>query len=142
MKGFLPLFFCVSLLPAVASAAGSGVNSRNLYGDLNLHYGSTEVVKDTGHVYIGLHADLSFLTWKNEYKNEDNVTMGSDSFNFKPVIGFDIVAGYKSNEKWRADLEIGYVGKYSESETEYYAKAEHTNLNLETFYLLFSAYFS
>lgn len=88
--------------------------------------------------YMGLRGDLSFLTWKNKYKGSES---GSDSFTFKPVLGLDLSVGYRFNQKWRVDGEIGYVGKYSETETEYYDDAEKTEFSLESYYLAANAYY-
>ena len=142
MKGFLPLVSCCILFPGIVFGAGGGISSRNLYGDLNLNSYSS---KKSGDIYIGLRGNVSFLNWKNEYAGYANdgtfIESGADSFKFKPVIGFDVFAGYDSNEKWRGDFEIGYVGKYSEKETEYYHVEEHTNFSLEVFYLSVNGYY-
>lgn len=98
-----------------------------------------------GKFYGGLNADLSFLTWKNKYSwteyGED--MSATDKFNFKPVFGIDLSAGYRIDERWRVDGEIGYVGKYYESETEnpFDYPTEKTEFNLETFYITANAYY-
>ena len=88
--------------------------------------------------YAGLRGGLSFLTWKNKYSGTET---GSDSFSFKPLLGVDLSVGYRFNQKWRVDGELGYVGKYSETETEYYGDVEKTEFSLESYYLAANAYY-
>lgn len=92
--------------------------------------------------YVGAHADLSFLSWKNEYKY--GVDSGSDRFNFKPVLGADIALGMEFDKHWRADLELGYVGNYHEQETEYITNylTEKTDFNLHTMYAVANGYYN
>ena len=40
---------------------------------------------DTNGFYLGLRADLSFLSWENKYENQTK--SGSDKYTFKPVFG-------------------------------------------------------
>ena len=138
MKGFLSLFMCLVLIPGAVCAAGY---DKNMYGDLNLRYNNTVVKQDTGAAYVGLRGDLSLLSWKNKYTNEAGVQLGSDSFTLKPVIGFDVFVGYKFDKNWRGDLEFGYVGKYSDHETEHYNDPERTDFSLETSYLAMNGYY-
>ena len=93
--------------------------------------------------YVGAHADLSFLSWKNEY-TYGSMPDGSDKFDFKPVLGADIALGLEFDENWRADLEFGYVGNYSEQETEYYDTyyTEKTDFNLATMYLTANGFYT
>lgn len=88
--------------------------------------------------YAGLNGDISFLTWKNKYSGADT---GSENFTFKPVLGLDLSVGYRFNEKWRVDGELGYVGKFSETETEHYLSPEKTEFSLETYYIDANAYY-
>lgn len=88
--------------------------------------------------YMGLNGDLSFLTWKNKYSGLDS---GSDKFTFKPLLGADLVVGYRFNNKWRVDGEFGYIGKFSETETEHYLSPEKTEFSLETYYIDANAYY-
>lgn len=88
--------------------------------------------------YTSLRGDLSFLTWKNKYSGTDS---GSDRFTFKPTIGLDLSVGYRFDNKWRVDGELGYVGKYSEKETEYYGSPEKTEFSLESYYMTANAYY-
>lgn len=95
-------------------------------------------------MYAGLHFGLSLLNWENEYTNQNGTKLGSDNFNFKSVIGGDVFVGYKISDKFRADAELGYIGKYSEGETEYFENylTEKTKFDLETYYLMANGYYN
>lgn len=92
--------------------------------------------------YLGAHADLTFLNWKNTYK-ENGEVKGNDKFSFKPVFGADISVGYRMNKKYRFDLEFGYVGEYTETETEHLSDyiTEKTTFGLDALYLSANAYY-
>ena len=97
---------------------------------------------EKGKWYIGVHADLSFLNWKNEYE-ENGLDVGSDSFKFKSAFGAGISFGYDFGNSWRSDIELGYLGKYSESETENISGylTEKTDFSLSTSYGLVNGYY-
>lgn len=137
MKKLL-LLFVVCMIPGFVYGAGGGAYKKDLYGDLNVRprYSS-------GDMYMGIRGSLSFLNWQNKYKDETDVQLDSEGFDFKSVVGLDMVVGYQSIEKWRTDLEFGYVGKYSEGETEYFESydTEKTKFGLETFYLTANGYY-
>lgn len=128
-------------------AANSGGYSyaKDMYGELNIGYGPNPVIKDANYYYMGLHADLSFLNWKNKYtgQNSEGIIRGSDDFNFKSVIGLDIFAGYKFNNDMRADIEFGYMGKYTETETERneHFVTEKTRFDISSYYLMANGYY-
>ena len=90
--------------------------------------------------YMGLRGDLSFLTWKNKYSGTET---GSERFTFKPVVGLDLAVGYRFSEKWRVDGELGYIGEFSDTETEtiYGFPVEKTEFSLQTYYLNANAYY-
>lgn len=148
MKKILPLIMLL-IVPSVAFGAKNhkvccNSYAKNMYGDLNLRAESEprKMEKDNDY-YIGIHAGLSFLSWDNEYKNQSGTRLGSDDFFFKPVVGGDVFVGRRFEDNWRGDVELGYVGKYSEGETEDYENyiTEKTTFDLETFYLMANGYY-
>ncbi len=136
----LKKFFIVlaALLPTVASASSRGQYSiiKKYDGETSINYDGTRYKPKLW--YVSAHADLSFLSWKNEYTATVN---GTDKFNWKPVYGVDIAFGRKLNHFWRTDLELGYMGQYSESETEQYDTLEHTTFDLRAFYTTLNMYY-
>lgn len=127
-------------VPCIADAAGSGHYSiiKKYDDETTINY---DKIRKPKHWYLDVRADLSFLSWKNEY------TYGSDSstdkFSFKPVVGVDLAVGIKIGKSWRTDFELGYLGTYSETETEYITNyiTEKTEFNLSTFYATFNGYY-
>jgi len=134
LNGILSVAFGTFVLPCVCMAS-----NVDLYGDLNIRPERDSV----GRMYMGLRGDLSFLSWKNTYKDEAGTKLDSDSFSLKPVVGVDVFFGGHPAKNWRADLEFGYTGKCSETETEYYLNypTEKTEFNLETIYTSVNGYY-
>ena len=154
----LSIFLFMNTIPIAAMAAGdySDFDDRVPLSERLLREYKTEspnlVFRDRKQseriekFYAGLRADLSFLTWKNKNSGTDEngyPISGEDKFNFKPVIGLDLSVGYRFDDRWRADVEIGYVGKYSETEVDYYSYSptEKTEFNLESYYININAYY-
>jgi len=152
----IALILLVALVPGLADAAKTKSYYKPRKSALATQYAKPvsdvkneekPVIKQTkksvkGNWYIGVHADLSFLNWKNEY--EDNgLDVGSDSFKFKSIFGAGLTFGYDFNNSWRSDLEIGYLGSYSESETETISGylTEKTDFDLSTFYGAINGYY-
>ena len=66
-KLFLPLLLCIFMMPGLAHAEKS--KAANLYGDLNLVTQYREVRDTSNYMYAGVRGSLSFLNWKNKYKD-------------------------------------------------------------------------
>lgn len=172
MKNLFAVASFAVLLPAIGFASDSEayVYNKDMYGEFNVttesdNAGNNNIINkikndnindkvnrsmDDGHYYLGGRAELSFLNWKNEYK--DSMVpgnSGSDRFSFKPMLGLNVFAGYRFNPDFRADLELGYIGSYSESETEYFYDSvnnfwlpETTKFKLKTYYMTANAYYN
>lgn len=98
---------------------------------------ASEDIRD-GRFYMGLNGDLSFLSWKNKYSGTES---GTDRFTLKPLLGADAVVGFNFNKNWRVDAELGYIGKYTEKETENtYLGVAKTEFNLQAYYTDINAY--
>lgn len=105
----------VAILCLTQGAFAAKSEKKDLYGDINVRYRDAST---GGNKYAGLRGELSFLNWTNTYKDQDGIKLGSDDFNFKPLIGLSVFGGFKPIDKWRTDIEISYIGKYNEAETE------------------------
>lgn len=81
------------------------------------------VLQDSvGNWYIGARAELSFLSWKNKYDTtqpDPVVKFDNDKYSFEPVMGADFDLGYRFNRVWRAELELGYTGVFSDSDDQF-----------------------
>ena len=128
------------LMPCVAGAASGGHYSiiKKYDDETSINYDKEVRPKIW---YLNVHADLSFLSWKNKYTTATE--KGSDKFNFKPVYGADLAVGCKFDKSLRGDLEFGYIGQYSEEETEYYDNyhTEKTNFKLTTMAWTLNGYY-
>ena len=140
MKKYLLLGVFAMFLPnLVFAGTKSGYSVITKYGnETSINYRHKSNPKKW---YVSAHADLSFLSWENEYTYGS--VNDSDKFSLKPVIGADIALGCELDKNWRADLELGYIGNYSEQETEYYDNyyTEKTEFDLNTMYATVNAYY-
>ncbi len=141
MKSLLKtVLFIGCMAPWAAFSASNGSYSVvTKYGDeTSINYRRTsEPMK----MYLDVRADLSFLSWTNEYTPNQ---YGDDDFDFKSVIGADIALGCRFNKHWRADVELGYMGRYSEQETEYYPgfPTEKTDFSLTVMNATVNGYYN
>ena len=127
------------MMPCMVFASSNGGYSVvTRYGnETSINYRRTSEPKK---LYLDVRADLSFLSWKNEYTPND---YGDDDFKFKSVIGADIARGCKFNKHWLADVELGYIGRYSEQETEQYSgfPTEKTDFSLSVMSATVNGYY-
>ena len=149
MKKLLFVASVAAMLP-VAGFSENGLKysyAKDMYGDLNVGYGAdTNSEKAKNNIkdkyYVGARGELSLLSWDNEYKEAVPTMRGSDSYSFEPVLGLDLFVGYKFSDLIRTDVEIGYIGEFKETETEYYVNymPEKTTFALEAYYLTANIY--
>lgn len=145
MKKLLFVASVAAMLP-VAGFSENGLKysyAKDMYGDLNVGYSAKPVVSREEIFYLGGRAELSFASWENEYKDQNNLDLGNDKFDFKPMLGLDLFVGYKFNQNFRADIEFGYLGQYKESETEYpvgYLPHKDT-FSFDLYYMTANAYY-
>lgn len=84
-------------------------------------YSSDSSWNISGRGYVGAHLGLHLLNWRNTYHAlpvEAIYDIGSDhdDYRFKPVIGGDLVLGYRFNQSWRTDIEFGFTSNYKDSD--------------------------
>ncbi len=138
MKKIFLCFMGVFMVPCLVYGAGDYTTNKDFYGDLNFRPRYNENT-----AYMGIRGSLSFLDWKNKYKDETGAHLGSDDFNFKSMVGMNVFLGYQGFKQWRGDVEFGYIGRYSENEMEYNDgfSSEKYDFDLETFYLTLNGYY-
>lgn len=148
MKNLFAIASVFALLPSLGFAANDDnmrrySYARDMYGDLNVGYGAS-MVSDEARYYIGGRGELSLLNWDNDYKLPAPMMSGSDSYSFEPVLGLDFFIGYRFSDLIRTDVELGYIGKFKDTETEYYAGyvPEKTTFTMEMYYLTANVYLS
>lgn len=72
-----------------------------------------------GSGYVGMGLDVNLLNWRNEYKALPvayDEAFDHDDYRFKPLIGGHVVAGYRFNPGWRADIEGGFTSEFEDSD--------------------------
>ena len=89
--------------------------------------------------YIGGRLGLHLLTWKNKYSASPSSAVADASFDhddytFEPVFGGGIFGGYHINDSWRADLEFGYISRFTDSDNGF-------SFKISTPYLMANAYY-
>lgn len=86
--------------------------------------------------YVGGRANLSMLSWKNEYSTMYPYTdeeFNSDKYSFEPVFGGALTVGYAFDTAWRLDVEAGVLGRFEDND-------EGFNFSLTVPYIMANAY--
>lgn len=131
MKKLVSVFALITATVSGASAAPSYI-TRDGRGGYNVTYDYTDKAK-TGW-YVGGHLGLSLLNFKNEYSSDwtgVDADFGDDKYSFEPVFTGSLVAGKRINYFWRAELEAGYIGQFSDKDNgfEYTLSAPYVMAN-------------
>ena len=71
--------------------------------------------------YIGARGAMNLANFSGETRNETNpvMTRVSESYSFEMKMGFDLSAGYRWAENWRAEINYGYTGKFNLSTSDH-----------------------
>ena len=107
---------------AVAAPAVAAVPShitRNSEHGYTVTYNYKDKAK-TGW-YVTGRAELGFWNFKQKYNSDYPVTydeFNSDSYSFEPVFGGSLAGGAHLNYVWRAELEAGYLGYFSDKDND------------------------
>ncbi len=105
---------CLLSLVAVTGAdAAPSYLQRNTDGSYNVRYDYTDKAK-TGW-YVGGRAEMAFLNWENEY-SLNGVSIGADEYSFESVFGGNIFVGHTFKYFWRAEVEAGLIGQFSDKD--------------------------
>ena len=141
MKRLLGVFCVAALLPMTVVAQEDWAYPKQ--ARLCSGY-EVDPVDDINRFYMGVHANVSFLNWKNTYKDQSGTKLGSDSFSFETLLGTDIAVGYKFSNYFRIDTELGYIGKYNGDETERFSGGyltEKTSFSYNAYYWTLNGYY-
>ena len=119
---------------AATKAARPSYLTRNGNGSYDVTYSYTDKAKSGW--YGVLRADMNFLNWENKYSTDipGLKDAGSDKYSFQPVFGVDVAFGKKINYFWRAEVEAGYITKYSDKDEGY-------EVALSTPYIMANGYY-
>lgn len=109
--------FVLAAMTTGASVAATAVPShikRDARGGYDVTYSYQDKVK-TGWYAVG-RAGVSFLNWTNKYSFSDpDLSNEEDKFSFKPVFDGSLAVGRRFDYFWRGELELGYMGQFSDS---------------------------
>lgn len=134
MKKIVSLVVLAGLTAVPAFAAPSHI-ARDSRGGYNVTYDYKDKEK-TGW-YVTGRAELSFMNWKNKYSSDwplANAEFDSDKYSFEPVFGGSLSAGRKFGYFWRAELEAGFIGQFSDKDAGF-------EFNLSAPYVMANGYY-
>lgn len=89
-------------------------------------------VKHDSDWYIAARAELAFWNFKKTLSLEPaREPSDTESYSFKPVFGGNLSVGKWFNNNWRGDIELGYLGYYSQEEdaSKFAVQAPYAMLN-------------
>ncbi len=119
MKKLVSAFILATMIAPMANAAPSYI-TRDGNGGYNVTYDYNDKAK-TGW-YVGGRLGVSFLNFKNEYSSNWVVLDASadeDKYSFEPVFNGSLAGGYHFKYFWRAELEAGYIGQFSDKDADF-----------------------
>lgn len=105
----------LSAMTLSAAHAAPGYLTRNNDGSFNVTYNYTDKAKSGW--YLGGRASLSLLNWTNKYNSNDSGVVpehSEDEYSFEPVFGGSFFAGRTFNYFWRAEVEAGMLGQFTD----------------------------
>ncbi|MCM1294639.1 MAG: outer membrane beta-barrel protein [Muribaculaceae bacterium] len=133
MKKLVSMFVIGTMATAGASAATAVPShiSRDSHGGYNVTYDYKDKVK-TGW-YATARAGVSFLNFTSKQKL-NGVNIEEDKFSFEPVFDGSLSVGHHFDYFWRGELELGYMGQFSDSD-------EGLDFDLSVPYLMANGYY-
>ena len=132
MKKIVSFAVLAALIAPVANAAPKAL-TRTKNGGYQVTYDYNDKAK-TGW-YVGGRAELSLLNWKNKYSTEPEKGMGENTESYsETVFGGSLFAGRTFNYFWRAELEAGLIGQYSDKDMGYEFKLTVPYVMLNGYY--------
>lgn len=114
MKNVLSVAVLAAITATAVDAAPSHL-TRTKNGGYQVTYDYNDKAK-TGW-YAGARAELSLLNWKNKYSTEPEKGVAEDTESYsETVFGGSLFAGRTFNYFWRAELEAGLIGQYTDKD--------------------------
>lgn len=131
MKKLVSVLVLAALTAPAAFAAPAHI-ARDERGGYNVTYDYKDKAK-TGW-YVGGRVGVDFLNFKNEYSADipgTNDAFKDDKYSFEPVFNGSLAFGRHFNYFWRAELEAGYIGQFSDKDNiaEYKLSAPYLMAN-------------
>lgn len=112
---------CAVVTPAFSAtkAARPSYLSRNSNGGYDVTYKYTD--KEKSGWYASLRAELALLNWENKYSSDVPSLAGgsSDKYSFEALFAPNFAFGKRFNYFWRAEVEAGYITKFTDEDEGY-----------------------
>ena len=123
----------VMIAPFCAFAAASQIQKTS-DGGYNVTYDYAD--RERSNWYMTGRLGMSFFNWTNKqstnnYGDEYGDVSEDESFSFKPVFAGGLSVGRIFDYSWRAELEAGYIGEFSQADnnTEFKMSIPYATLN-------------
>jgi opacity protein-like surface antigen len=136
-----------SIFAAVAAVVASGAADAASYERpyvRGITYGGVDSRREIQYVppfeggffYLGARFAFNLINFSNDYHfaSDPNV-QESDSYSLEKQLGVDASVGYQFAQKWRAELNYGYTGKFEDKDSA-------ANFWLSTQYLMANAIYT
>ena len=131
MKKLVSLVALLTIVSPAFAAAPQPKALKKTSGGYDVTYSYQDKAKSGW--YGALRADLNLLNWKNKYTS-DILMSESDDYSFEPVFGLDFAFGTRFDYFWRAEVEAGYITRFSD-------KDNGTEFSLEIPYVMANGYY-
>jgi len=135
MKKLVSVFVLAAMATGASSAATPVPShiARDGRGGYDVTYSYKDKVKNGW--YATARAGISFLNWKNKYSFSDPLQPNEEEdFSFEPVFDGSLAVGRHFGYFWRGELELGYMGQFSDS-------GEGLDFDLSAPYLMANGYY-
>lgn len=115
----------IALSVAMGGAVAATTTSGRIVPDGKRGYNVTFETPDVEKRgwYMTGRLELSFLNWENKYTVPQEYVLdsdgASDSYSFQQMFGGGISFGKRFQYFWRADVEGGYIGSFSDKDAGY-----------------------
>ena len=116
MKRLVSMFVLTAMTTGMSVAAPAVPShiTRDGRGGYDVTYSYQDKAKNGW--YATARAGISFLNWTNKYSFTDPAqSKQEEDFSFEPVFDGSISVGRHFSYFWRGELELGYMGQYSDS---------------------------
>lgn len=115
MKKLVSFIAGAVVLSSAAVAAPSMVKSNANDGGYVVTYDYRD--KPTNGWYAAIRAELAFWNFKKTLSDNDpGHSSDTENYSLKPVFGGNLSVGKWFNSNWRGDIELGYLGHYTQEE--------------------------
>lgn len=134
LVSIIALFMVATPAFAATKAPRPSYLTKNGAGRYDVTYAYTD--KQKSGWYGVLRAELAFLNFKNKYSSDVALDPSEDhdNYSFEPVFAVNGAVGMRIDYFWRADLELGYLTRFTDEDEGY-------KFTLDVPYLMANGYY-